>query len=147
MASAVASGWVVWLHLVSTLFMVGVIWYVQVVHYPLMACVGGDRFEEYHAQHTRRTGWVVVPAMLLEMLTAVALALPTLSPLPAALGRAGLLLLAAVWLSIFGVQVPLHRRLAHGFDARLHRRLVRTNWLRTTAWSLRGALAVTLAVG
>ena len=45
------------------------------------------------------------------------------------------------------VQVPLHRRLQGGFDAAAHRRLVRTNWLRTAAWTLRAALALRLAVG
>ncbi|MDZ4820882.1 MAG: hypothetical protein SGJ20_18100 [Planctomycetota bacterium] len=31
-------------HLVSTLQMVGIIGFVQVVHYPLMGCVGAEHF-------------------------------------------------------------------------------------------------------
>ena len=60
---------------------------------------------------------------------------------------AGLALLAVIWLSTALVQVPLHRRLQGGFDAAAHRRLVRTNWLRTAAWTLRAALALRLAFG
>jgi len=38
--------------------------------------------------------------------------------------------------------VPLHGRLARGFDAIAHRRLVSTNWVRTGGWSVRGVLAL-----
>jgi hypothetical protein len=38
--------------------------------------------------------------------------------------------------------VPAHGRLAEGFDAGVHARLVATNWIRTMAWTLRGALVV-----
>jgi hypothetical protein len=44
--------------------------------------------------------------------------------------------------STFAVQVPLHARLAAGFDPQAHRRLVLTNWWRTAAWSLRSLLAL-----
>jgi hypothetical protein len=36
----------------------------------------------------------------------------------------------------------MHRRLEQGFDLAAHRQLVRGNWIRTIAWSLRGLLAV-----
>jgi hypothetical protein len=32
-------------------------------------------------------------------------------------------------------QAPAHRKLAKGFDASVHRTLVRTNWIRTAAWT------------
>jgi hypothetical protein len=47
-------------------------------------------------------------------------------------------LLAAVWITTALVQVPLHRRLSAGYDEPTGRRLVRTNWVRTALWSLRG---------
>ncbi len=53
---------------------------------------------------------------------------------------ASLVLLAVSWVSTFAVQVPLHRKLAGGFEAADHRRLVVTNWVRTAAWTLRAAL-------
>ena len=51
----------------ATVFMVGLIWFVQIVHYPLYANVGREQFPEYEALHNRLTTWVVGPAMLLEM--------------------------------------------------------------------------------
>ena len=49
--------------LASTLFMTGLIWFVQVVHYPLFDRVGAARFVPYHAAHSRRTSWVVAAPM------------------------------------------------------------------------------------
>ena len=60
---------VVLLHLAVTLFVVGVIWFVQVVHYPLMASVGRAESAAYVQAHTRRTAWVVGPPMLVELAT------------------------------------------------------------------------------
>jgi hypothetical protein len=56
----------------------------------------------------------------------------------------GICLLAVIWLSTFFAQVPLHARLAKGFDAVTHRRLVLSNWLRTAAWTGRGILALVM---
>jgi hypothetical protein len=36
----------------------------------------------------------------------------------------------------------MHHRLERGFDPAAYRQLVRGNWIRTIAWSLRGLLAV-----
>ncbi|HLM67342.1 MAG TPA: hypothetical protein VK358_07440, partial [Longimicrobium sp.] len=134
--------WIFILHLAATAVMVGVIWFVQVVHYPLMALVGREGYPAYQAAHSRRTTWVVMPPMLLEMGTGVWLALRPSPFLPASAAWAGVALLAVVWLSTFFLQVPQHRRLEGGFDAAAHHRLVRSNWIRTIAWTLRGLLVL-----
>jgi hypothetical protein len=51
---------------------------------------------------------------------------------------ASLVPLAFNWISTWLVQIPLHDKLAAGFDAHAHARLAATNWWRTAAWSLRG---------
>lgn len=134
--------WVAAVHCVATLTLVGLIWFVQVVHYPLMAAVGDHRFRAYAREHASRTSWVVTAPMLLEAATAIAMVVEP----PAATVRpvvwVGLALLVLVWASTFGLQVPCHRRLASGFDPRVHRRLVRTNWIRTLAWTGRAPVAV-----
>ena len=77
----------------SALSMTGVIWFVQIVHYPLFASVGGDRWTTYHAGHTRRTGWVVAPLMVAELGSAAVLVLQD----PGALAIVGGILAAATW--------------------------------------------------
>lgn len=50
------------------------------------------------------------------------------------------LLLSIVWVSTFLLQVPLHNALNHAYDSEKIRRLVKTNWIRTLAWTLRSFL-------
>jgi hypothetical protein len=59
-------------------------------------------------------------------------------PWPALLLSLGLVLVT--WLITALVSMPLHTRLAQRFDESDHRRLVRTNWGRTLAWSGRSLL-------
>lgn len=129
-------------HVASTVYMVGLIWFVQVVHYPLMGAIGNSEFEGYEQRHMSLTTWVVAPPMLVEAATAVLLF--WLRPTGVSVGFvwAGGILLAIIWLSTALLQVPCHETLSKGFDAIVHRRLVVTNWIRTVAWSLRGLLVL-----
>jgi hypothetical protein len=126
----------------ATSVMVGVIWFAQVVHYPLLAEVGQEGFPEYEFDNMRRTGWVVTPPMVVEGLTA--LTLIWLRPEGVLLVQVwtGLALLGVIWLSTIFLQVPKHNRLARGFDTRAHQALLATNWVRTAAWSARGLVVL-----
>lgn len=132
------------LHLLATLLMVGIIWFVQIVHYPLMVYVGREDFQRYSVHNQSRTSWVVAGPMLLEALSATVL----VGCFPSRMGSpkflVSLVLLVAIWASTATLQMPIHRALLNGFDERLIRRLVRSNWVRTAAWSLRGALVVSV---
>jgi len=132
------------LNLASTLAMTGIIWFVQVVHYPLFANVGAEGFARYEALHATRTGWVVAPLMVVELATALALLAPSwrpanVSPLSAWIAAS---LVGVIWLSTAFLQVPLHNRLAGGFDAAVVARLVATNWIRTAAWTARSGIVL-----
>jgi hypothetical protein len=129
-------------HAAATFFMVGVIWFVQVVHYPLFARVGMPDFSAYSLDHTRLTGLVVGPPMLLEAATAVALVVWTPPGISASLVWTGLLLVAGIWLSTALLQGPRHTTLGKGFDPAVHRYLLTSNWLRTVLWSLRGLVVL-----
>jgi hypothetical protein len=122
-------------HLCATWALVGLIWTVQLVLYPMFSSVGPAEFKSYHKRHTTRITWVVAPLMLVELLTVAWMLLG---------GKRDLWLLLSIaplgfnWLSTWLVQVPLHERLSSGFDPRAHQRLVGTNWWRTLSWTLRG---------
>lgn len=128
----------------ATLFMTGLIWFVQIVHYPLFASVGSAGFAAYSSSHQRRTTRVVAPAMLLEAIAAAWLAWSIPPGVPAWMAWSALALLGAIWLSTALLQMPLHHRLAAGHDPGAIRRLVRGNWFRTAGWSLRAALAIAM---
>ncbi len=132
-------------HLTATLFMTGVIWFVQIVHYPLFRLVGNSEFARYETAHTFWTTWVVAPPMLTEMATAVLLLLFKPKGVSDSILWVNLALLAAIWLSTAFLQVPCHQQLSQGFDAATHHRLVVTNWLRTVCWTMRSGLLLWLA--
>lgn len=130
------------LQLGTTLPLVGLIWFVQIVAYPLFARVGADTFPAYHEAHARLITYVVAPLMVLELAGALAGAMTVDPAMPRGAAWLGAALAVAVWLVTFFGSVPQHGVLARGFDRRAHDVLVATNWLRTAAWTLRGALLV-----
>lgn len=124
--------------------MVGLIWFVQLVHYPLFAAVGDQQFVQYESRHTRRTTWVVGALMPVEAVTAAWLVLDLPDGVGRGLAIGGLALVAALWLSTALWQAPMHGRLSAGYDASLQQRLVRTNWVRTAGWTVRGLVALAM---
>lgn len=123
--------------------MCGLIWFVQLVHYPLFARTDTTHSPDYPDENQRRTAPVVIPPMVVEAVTATAIAL---SP-PAAIGQpaalAGLAMVAALWLSTLLVQMPLHARLKHdGHSPQTVAALVQSNWARTILWSARALLSI-----
>ena len=129
------------IQLFSTLAMFGLIWFVQVVHYPLFKRVEQPSFA---AEHATRTTYVVAPLMLLELGSSMALVRPAWRPyfIPAGEAALGLVLVAVVWASTALLQVPLHNRLQRRHSLQDARRLVATNWLRTLGWTARAALVL-----
>ncbi len=142
--------WLLLVHAASTWFMTGLIWFVQIVHYPLFGEVGTAAFTQYERVHQRRTTWVVAPLMLIELATSIVVAYAAFSaasvPTPPSerAAVAGLGLVVIIWASTWALQVPMHEVLAKGFERAPHRRLVLTNWLRTAAWSVRAVLAASM---
>ncbi len=130
------------IQLAATLFMVGVIWFVQVVHYPLFDRADRTDFPAFAAEHQRLTGYVVGPPMLLELATALLLLAYRPHTVPAWQPWLGIALLAVAWGSTVLAQVPRHELLLRGYDEAVCQTLVSSNWWRTAAWSLRGVLVL-----
>lgn len=128
------------IHFSVCVFMTGLIWFVQVVHYPLFLRVPPESFTSYESDHTAKTGRIVMLPMLVELATGVALcmAFPFAAGLPIFLCAFGLLVV--VWLSTAFIQVPQHRKLTSDPDRKTIRSLVRWNWVRTLAWTARSLL-------
>ena len=128
------------LNLAVTLFLTGLIWTVQWVHYPLFARVGAEHFSAHHHEHMRRMTAVVAVPMLLELFSAGLL----LRFRPPAMSTSavwiGIGLVAVIWLSTIILQVPCHHRLAERYLPRDQSFLTFTNWIRTLAWTARSGL-------
>jgi len=128
----------------ATWFMAGLGWIVQRVHYPLFEAVGSGRFVEYHRLHSARITPIVLPAMSIELITAGWLIFSRPPGTEMALVVVGFLLAVSTWLATGLLAVPRHAELGSGFDAIAHRRLVRSSWLRTIAWSAHGVVVAVL---
>lgn len=135
---------VLWIHVAATWLMLGLIWTVQLVHYPLMRHVAPASWGHFHRAHCQRITRIVAPAMLIELGTAVLLFLAPPPSVPMWTLVVGGGLLVAVWGTTAFVSVPLHDRMRDGFEAPCHARLVQTNWLRTAAWSGRGIIVLAM---
>jgi fatty-acid desaturase len=133
------------LNIASTFFLTGVIWVVQLVQYPSFAFIARGTFTKYHDDYRFWITPVVAPAMIFELLTSAFLVYYTPANINSKLVWLGLALTVLVWASTFFIQVPLHEKLARGFDAETHAALVNTNWLRTASWSARSLLVLYFA--
>jgi hypothetical protein len=126
---------VVIINCASVLFMTGLGYLVQFVAYPLFAMVGRESFTDYHAGWSTRISPVVAPMMIIELGSSAWLVAAHPEFVSTGLAVSGLVCSVAVWASTFALQVPAHSKLESGFDASVHRRLVRSSWLRTLAWA------------
>lgn len=130
----------------ATLVMVGVIWFVQHVHYPLLATFSVDTASNVAIDHQRRTGHVVAVPMAVEGATTLALLVSRPDGVSVVWPWVGAVFLAVALGSTVLLSVPLHSRMATDPQPDTGRRLVVTNWPRTVAWSARGAVCIVMVV-
>lgn len=128
----------------AALVMTGLIWFVQIVHYPLLANVPADQSTRVAEEHQRRTSYVVALPMAVEGLTTLALLVDRPSDISVIWPWFGAVLVAIALTSTVLLSVPLHARMARAFDATTGPRLVLTNWPRTIAWTLHGVVGVVM---
>ena len=134
------------LNLILASFLTGLIWFVQIVHYPIFTKVPATHFISFQTTHMQTTGYVVAAPMLLELAASAAL---LLYPFPGNLNwlnYAAFTCVGLIWLVTFFVSVPIHNELVTGFQQTLIQKLVATNWLRTIAWTIRTVLLAYLVV-
>ena len=131
------------LNLVATLVLVGLIWVIQCLHYPMFSRIGVDEFTGYLLEHSRRITPIVAPLMILELTTSLLLALGFCPAwVPRWVAILGFAMVLGIWGSTFLIQVPCHNKLIRGFDNQALTSLVVTNWIRTLLWTTRATVLV-----
>lgn len=132
-------------HVAATMFMVGLIWTVHHLHYPLFARVGEATYVEFQAAHVDRIGALLFLPWFTEGITLLALLgvaflgdrrdlrVPTAVN---AVAMAMVLVISGFW------SAPAHGELADGFDKSVHDRLMTANLVRTLAWTVCGVAAI-----
>jgi hypothetical protein len=124
----------------ATWGMVGLIWVVQVVHYPMLALYSQQSPAIAVVDHQRRITWVVGPLMAVEGVSALILLFDRPSTMGVLTAWVAAMLVGLALVSTVLIQVPLHAQLATAHDAQAARRLIASNWVRTVAWTAKGLL-------
>ena len=120
-------------NLLSTSVMVGVIWVIQLLHYPSFHFINEKKYIDFQHFHMQRISFIVIPVMLIELASALLLSYFFRSSLTIIL----LALLLGIWGITFIFFTNMHQKLTNGYDRANVDNLVKINWSRTALWSLR----------
>ena len=121
------------IHFLSTSLMVGIIWVIQLLHYPTFHFIKESDYVEFQHFHMQRISFIVVPVMIIELLSGFMLVYYFRSNLLILC----LIILLVIWLITFAFFTKLHQSLLGGYDKIIVDKLVQINWSRTVLWSLR----------
>jgi hypothetical protein len=124
---------------VNVFWVLGQIWFVQIVVYPLFARVGEREYVDYHCFYTRKIPFVIIVPGFLSFLVPIPLALfgpdvpMWMSVANIATGIIGLLI------TVF-LQIPRHGRLEKARDERTIAELITFNWPRTMSITMQAVV-------
>ena len=127
-------------NLISSFLLCGLIWTVQLVHYPMFHMLEKEKYGEHILFHGFRISLIVVPLMVIELVSSFSLAF--FSSTDTILHMIGFLIVILIWLVTFFVQLPLHSKLTLGYNPETVNKLVSTNIIRTILWTMKAALGV-----
>jgi hypothetical protein len=124
----------------ATCFMAGLIWTMQILNYPLLDRIDPADVPRYEQAHNHRFIALVGPGIAVTLASAVAMLAWRPRGITLAVPLTALALLIVIIASTARHGAPSHARLAKQFDPAVHALLVRTNWIRTAAWTAAGML-------
>ena len=126
------------IHLISTSLMVGIIWVIQVVHYPSFHFIGNSRYISFQKFHMERISYIVIPVMLVESISGFLLIYYELNPIL----LISMVLLLSIWMLTVFFFALVHQKLVSGYQVGMVAKLVKINWVRTLLWTLRLLLLI-----
>ena len=133
------------IHLVSTSFMVGVIWIVQLVHYPTFLFIDEQKSNDFQKFHMSRISYIVMPAMTTELFSGIYIYIYSNMAIDSNLFLLALTILIINWIITALVFVKMHNKLLINYKIEIISLLVKWNWLRTLLWSVRLILLLRMA--
>ena len=131
------------LHFCVTSMLVGLIWTIQLVHYPSFRYIEESKFVSFHSFHSTSISYLVLPLMLIELAATLFLLIQSDYSIVYVVC---MILVILIWASTFMLSVPCHNILLKGKNDEVINKLVITNWPRTILWSAKGVIVSTLLV-
>jgi len=137
--------WVIFIiHLVSSFMMIGIVWLVQVINYPLLSLVPEQFFSAYYRSHLLKSQWIIVPLMVLEAATGGLLLIFPIVQVAYWLYQINFALIVLIWLETILMHLSVHRQLKERHSKAAIENLTRIGWLRTITWSAHGAVLIAI---
>ena len=122
-------------HLIFTSIMTGVIWVIQIVHYPSFHFIEKELYTAFQKFHMNKISIIVIPIMLAELITGMILFLDKSSKSPFLI--ISFVILVLIWLITGVFFTKAHNELIAGYLELVVNQLVAMNWIRTLLWTLR----------
>ena len=122
-------------HLIFTSIMTGVIWVIQIVHYPSFHFIEKELYTAFQKFHMNKISIIVIPIMLAELITGMMLFLDKSSKSPFLI--ISFVILVLIWLITGVFFSKAHNELMTGYQELVVNQLVVMNWIRTSLWTLR----------
>ena len=122
-------------HLIFTSIMTGVIWVIQIVHYPSFHFIEKELYTAFQKFHMNKISIIVIPIMLAELITGMMLFLDKSSKSPFL--TISIIILVLIWLITGVFFSKAHNELMTGYQELVVNQLVVMNWIRTLLWTLR----------
>ena len=122
-------------HLIFTSIMTGVIWVIQIVHYPSFHFIEKELYTAFQKFHMNKISIIVMPIMLAELITGIMLFLDKTSKSPFL--TISIIILVLIWLITGVFFTKAHNELIAGYQELVVNQLVAMNWIRTLLWTLR----------
>ncbi|MAI87886.1 MAG: hypothetical protein CMF98_01970 [Candidatus Marinimicrobia bacterium] len=126
---------ILFFHFFLTFFMTGIIWLIQLIHYPSFSFIDKNMYSKFQTFHMNRISFLVGPIMILELLSGFYLLLFFYSESNFFVINFILnILILTMTIIVFGT---IHKKLIEGFKFSLFAKLISMNWIRTILWSMK----------
>ena len=127
-------------HLIFTSIMTGVIWVIQIVHYPSFHFIEKELYTAFQKFHMNKISIIVIPIMLAELITGMMLFLDKSAKSPFLI--VSFVILVLIWLITGVFFSKAHNELMTGYQELVVNQLVVMNWIRTLLWTFRLLLLI-----
>ncbi len=122
------------IHIISTSIMVGVIWVIQLVHYPSFKYVNESDYIIFQKYHMSNISYIVFPVMFTELITALIILFFGEKSLFFVLS---LICLFLIWVITGVLFTKYHSILKEGKDLMIIEKMIKANWIRALLWTMR----------
>ena len=122
--------------------MVGVIWVIQLVHYPSFHFIDKDIYDSFQKFHMNKISIIVIPVMILELTTGFLLLIGNSKNILIIVSFGILILIWGITGLFFS---DAHGKLISGYNELIVNKLVSMNWIRTALWTFKMILLLYLS--